>query len=274
MVKATNGDITERLSVLSSVVGRERHPEKTSDKYGLVPTTDVIEVLKDLGMVPVAARQASTREERNNGFQKHMVTLRFASDAARMFDVNDEIPQLLLTNSHMGSASFRLMLSIWRCVCANQLVVQSSSLLDIRIGHNRYAPERVADALGAVIEVLPRVNENIQQFKAIELSTGEQKALADAVIPLRFDTETHRVEPSDLLQVNRYADRAPTLWNTFNTIQENVIKGGVTTRATSPDAVRRYARSKRVTGIDADVKLNTALWALTEKMAELKGASL
>ncbi|WP_209000630.1 hypothetical protein [Labrenzia sp. DG1229] len=51
-----------------------------------------------------------------------------------------------------------------------------------------------------------------------------------------------------------------------------MIRGGI--RAVSRDAQgsRRRTRTRAVNGIDQDIKLNKALWILSEKMAELKGS--
>ncbi len=55
-------------------------------------------------------------------------------------------------------------------------------------------------------------------------------------------------------------------------MKENAIKGGI--RAVTRDEFGRPRRTKSraVTGIDQDIKLNKALWLLGARMAELKGA--
>jgi hypothetical protein len=175
----------------------------------------------------------------------------------------------MLVNSHMGSASFQLKLSLFRCVCKNQLVVSSATLADIRIGHSRYAPQRVAEGIDQIVGMLPMIHDQVSRFKAIELSRSEAQAFAEAALPLRFDTETHEVRPDSLLARHRYADQGPTLWNTFNAVQENVIRGGVRTQSVETGRVQR---SKRVGSLSEDIRLNTALWTLTERMAEIKAA--
>lgn len=258
------------LSSLSSVNQVARHPEKTTERYGFIPTAEVIEVVKSQGLYPVQAREAGVRAEENRGYQKHLVRFRFDRDIGRLFDVGDEIPELVLINSHMGSASFQFKLGLFRCVCRNQLVVASGTLADIRIPHSRYAPQRVAEGIAEIVEVLPRIHDRVSQFKAIELRPSEEAAYAEAALPLRFDTDTHEVRPDSLLARHRYADAAPTLWNVFNAVQENIIRGGVTTQSVETG---RRQRSKRVASLGEDIRLNTALWRLTERMAQIKGAN-
>lgn len=45
-------------------------------------------------------------------------------------------------------------------------------------------------------------------------------------------------------------------------LQENLIKGGLSGRT----ATGKRSRTRSVTGIDGDIRLNKALWVMTEKM--------
>jgi hypothetical protein len=78
-------------------------------------------------------------------------------------------------------------------------------------------------------------------------------------------------------RIGSFAPAAPRtaddLWTAFNRVQENAIRGGL--QAWSRDAHNRSRRirSREVTGIDQDVKLNRALWLLGERMATLKGVA-
>lgn len=64
----------------------------------------------------------------------------------------------------------------------------------------------------------------------------------------------------------RGADRKTDLWTTANVVQENVIKGGV--GGISATTGRRM-KTRAINSVGEDVRLNRALWSLTERMAEL-----
>ena len=70
----------------------------------------------------------------------------------------------------------------------------------------------------------------------------------------------------------RQDDTAPNLWNVFNVVQENAIRGGLTATGRDANNRPRRATTRAVNGIDQDVKLNRALWTLATRMAELKAA--
>jgi hypothetical protein len=109
------------------------------------------------------------------------------------------------------------------------------------------------------------------------LAREEREALAEAAHVLRFgDAEgevSTPVQPDQLLRPRRFEDRRNDLWSTFNVVQENVIKGGVTAIGQDANGRARRVTSRAINGIDQDVKLNKALWVLAERMAQIKSAA-
>lgn len=255
------------LTNLGSVYQTGRHTGKTSEKYGFVSTAELVELVKAEGLYPVRAKQASVNIAENNGYQKHSVTFRYERDIARLYEVGEEIPEMTVVNSHMASSSIQFWSGMTRCVCDNQLTIKSAAISEVRINHSQFASQKVGEGVAAILAMLPAVGQQVAKFKAIELSPEEQVLFAESAAILRFDTEKQIVNPSALLNRRRYADKAPTLWNTFNAVQENIIKGGV--RMQSNETGKRR-RAKGVTSLAEDIRLNSALWQLTEKMAELR----
>jgi hypothetical protein len=111
---------------------------------------------------------------------------------------------------------------------------------------------------------------------AINLSGDEQTAFARAALPLRFDAENTSKEfsISSVLRPRRIADNGASLWNTFNRVQESMLKGGFSYRAENSNGRMEYRTARPVNNVSDDVRLNKSLWALAESMAELKGISL
>lgn len=71
----------------------------------------------------------------------------------------------------------------------------------------------------------------------------------------------------------RRDDRDETLWVTHNVIQENVMRGGLHAMGRDANNRARRVTTREVRNIDGDVKLNRALWLLSQRMAELKAAA-
>ena len=98
---------------------------------------------------------------------------------------------------------------------------------------------------------------------------SEQRLFAHAALQLRYDTadKAAPITEAQALAAHRTADTDNDLWSTFNRVQENLVRGG--TRFTTNG---RRNRTRAVTGIDQNVKLNRALWQLAEGMKALKRA--
>jgi len=96
--------------------------------------------------------------------------------------------------------------------------------------------------------------------------------LADASLVARYGEEDSPVTPEQILRPRRAADVGTNLWTTFNTIQENIIRGGLngTRQAEDGRIIRRKTRP--INGIDQNVGVNRALWTLAEGMRKLKAA--
>jgi hypothetical protein len=237
---------------------------RMSHRYRMVPTIEVVAMLADRGFRPVLAKQSRSRVEGKGDFTRHLI--RFRHDDHMGESAGAEVPELVLTNSHDGTSAYRFMSGVFRLVCSNGLTVQSADFGSISVRHSggRDFEQRVIDATCEVIEDAPRTLEKIEGWKAIELAGPQREAFASAVLEAR--DATVEVSPADVLAPRRGADRRPDLWTTANVLQENVIKGGV--QGVSATTGRRM-RTRAVSSVAEDVRLNRALWALTERMAEL-----
>ena len=91
-------------------------------------------------------------------------------------------------------------------------------------------------------------------------------AFAKASLPLRFSESEQKPSEKAVLMRRRSADTGNDLWTTFNVVQENLIKGGI------PRVTRKgkIAKTRKINGIDGNVRLNKALWTLAEAMKALK----
>ena len=85
---------------------------------------------------------------------------------------------------------------------------------------------------------------------------------------LRFEDQAP-IRAAQLLEPRRYADTATDLWTSFNTVQEHLLRGGDRTITTGS---RRRGKTRQISSVGEDVRLNRALWTLAEEMARLKTA--
>ena len=238
--------------------------EQVSERYGFIPTSVIVTALEREGFIPVNARAARSRPDRAP-FAKHMLRFRHRDHLVKQ--VGDWLPEIVLLNAHDGSACYRIMAGIFRLVCLNGLVV-GSSFADLRVRHTKNAASEVVDASFRVIEALPRIGEDVQAMRAVDLSEAERLAFATSALALRFEDEAP-IRAAQLLEPRRHADTATDLWTSFNTVQEHLLRGGDRTITTGS---RRRGKTRQISSVGEDVRLNRALWTLAEEMARLKTA--
>lgn len=237
-----------------------------SARYKFIPTIEVVDWLRGEGFIPVRALQGRTRIEGKGDFTKHMIRFRRQSDLALTVDnVGQEFPEITLVNSHDGTSSYQLYPSIFRAVCLNGLIVHSKDLEGISVRHkggDGFHSE-IIDASYRILEQSTDSLGKIDEFKQIELTPPQRNAFALAALELQSNES---LQPRHILSERRTADAAPTLWNTMNVVQENMIKGGV---RTVNQETRRRSTTKGINSVTGDVTTNRALWRLTEEMSRL-----
>jgi len=260
-----------KLNQLAPSVFSSSARDGLSTKYNFIPTVQVVKEMEKEGWLPVKAIESRTRNEQNQGYQKHMVRFRnFNEQVENKLMVGDTFVELVLTNSHNGLSSFVFNCGLFRLACSNGMVVSESSFDTARIRHNSYEATQVIDICGETVKKAPQITGAVETMKSIELSPVEQLIFANAAKPLRFD-KPNEIESERILLPHRMVDKGNDLWKTFNRTQENLIKGNV--RYDRRDENGRYqgrSHTREVKAIDNNLKLNQALWTLAEEMAKLK----
>ncbi len=245
-----------------------------SERFRTIPTIEILRGLANEGFFPVGARQSVSRSRDKVPFAKHLVRLRKLDD--QKLRTGDTVFEALLQNANDGSSAYELLGGLFRILCLNSLVEQSGTIDAIKVRHS-------GDAVAHVIEGTYRVLGNAEKALAapqvwsqIDLEHDERIALAAAAHTLRFTTAEGDIKtpirPVQLLVPRREADRGHDLWTTHNVIQESIIRGGLTGTQTTADGRRRNITTRPINGIDADIRLNKALWVLSEHLAASKTA--
>ncbi|MDR9499946.1 MAG: DUF932 domain-containing protein, partial [Hydrogenovibrio sp.] len=237
---------------------------RVSDRYGFVPTIEVVNALQEEGWYPVRAQQTNTRDLNKRHLARHMI--RFRQDPDRQVMVGDSIAELVLTNSHDRSAAYQLDLGLYRLVCANGMVTQAGDLGGVRVKHGKNVVGSILDGSLQLANQIPVISESVEQLQSTLVSQHESDLFARAALNLRYGEDWQRlspIAPEHLLQARRAEDREPSLWKTFNRVQENLMKGGLPGRS----ATGRNTRTKAIASISEDVRLNRALWQLADEFS-------
>ncbi|EAO6253312.1 DUF945 domain-containing protein [Salmonella enterica] len=247
----------ELMQYTPSVFGEDKHASR-SDRYSYIPTITLLENLRREGFEPFFACQSRVRDPGRRDYTKHMLRLRRAGQIT-----GQQVPEIIILNSHGGESSFQLLPGVFRSVCTNSLVC-GQSFGEIRVPHRGNIVEKVIEGAYDVLNVFDRVEEKREAMQSLLLPPPAQQALAKAALTYRFGEEHQPVTATQILTPRRYEDRKDDLWSVFNRIQENLLKGGLPGRT----AQGKRTHTRAVNGIDGDVRLNRALWVMAEQMQQ------
>lgn len=250
----------ELQRIVPSAFSAEKHDSR-SERYTYIPTIEILDRLREEGFQPFYAKQSRTRDIEKREFTKHLLRLRRHDQ----IQGGNEIPEIILLNSHDGSSSYKMIPGMFRQVCSNGLVAWKD-FGEISVPHKGDIVGQVIDGAFEVLRTFERVEQNIDLMRGIEMSHSEQLLLGSAALDYRYEGKQAPITPEQVINSRRWEDNRADLWTTFNRIQENVIKGGISGRTEKG----KRTRTREVTGIDGDIKLNQALWKMAEEFAKLK----
>jgi len=266
------------------------HADNVSSRYSFISTMVVVEALQAMGWLPVKAEEQNIKqivkskdgyfvENKRYGFQKHMIRFRSKElepinlrGDGKYQEIDTIFPEIVLTNSHDGSASFNFSLGLLRQVCANGLVVSEASLNNVSVKHIGYTDNAVKTIVGDVVRIVPSIAKNVESFNSTILTKQEALAFGKSALTLKYGNDTDEIGNYDislLVYPNRVVDSTPTLWSVFNIVQEKLIERGGRFKRTN-NSYRRFKKTKGVKAISRNINLNKAFWVLAEELKTIK----
>ena len=129
-----------------------------------------------------------------------------------------------------------------------------------RIKHQWYDMDYVRNITNEVVEKIPAITSALQSFNEVELTEAQRYSLAKKSVKVRWTKGNDYVDVKDMLKATREEDLGNSLWNTFNVLQEKLLKGGLVYQL--PQGRQQTVRA--LTNIDEQVRVNKGLWELAE----------
>ena len=229
--------------------------ERLTAAYTFVPTGRVLDALAEVGFFPVEARQARTRTA-SPLHARHLIRLRRRLEVVAL---KEAVPELLLLNSHDGTSAYQLRVGLYRAVCTNGLVVSVGVMPAWRVLHRGDVVDEVVRGALELSERFGILATQVERMERTILDEGQRLAFATEALALRFPNDRPgAVTPADLLRPLRSEDVGDDLWHVLNVVQASVLQGGLLRRS----ARNRLTHTRRITAIQAGLRLNSALWDL------------
>lgn len=282
----------DRLREIAPSIFATEAQDGASEIYQFLPTSSILEGMRDQGWVPVEAQEQRVARfnQPHRGYQKHMIRFARQRDLDRMQSIiepgkhvitgrNKPLAtrmDILVTNSHDRSSAYNLFGSPKRLICYNGLVVSDATMQHLSIRHVGFDPVKVVAASLGMAEVIPLVMETMHSWQDRVLTDAEKAELAERALGIRWnDPQSAPVGPGQLLKPRRYEDSGSDLWTVWNVVQENLLKGGQRDHEKAYEAHRQARRapgkSKPVQAIDENLRINRALWDLAEEFGGNQG---
>ena len=260
----TNEDLRE---VVPAAFSGEHNRSKV---YSFCSTESILENLAKLGWTPSYAKQQG-----NSKFSRHIIRLT-NPELGYMPLQNDRVrPQLILDNSHNGGSSAQLHMGLFRLVCESELVICIPDLFNnIKFRHMGMNFEELKEIMNKMSEQYKVVGTHISEMQNITLSREQQLDFAfrgaalrdprryindDGTINMKNFKES--INPEVLLEPMRGGDKPVSLWDTFQTIREWLIKGGFIQKSEKG----HNSRSKAINNAVRQIALNKTLWVMAEE---------
>lgn len=272
-------------AVAPSVFAVAKH-ESRSERFAPIPTIEILRGLAKEGFQVVGARQNVARIPGKADFTKHLLRIRRFGGDLTPYKVGDTVCEMYLQNANDGTSAYNLDSALFRIACLNSLTMKLATLDAVKVYHSGNAERVMAKVIEGTYRVIDNSTHALEaprNWSTISLDNDEQRLFADAAALVRWgvaeeqDSEAEPAavttyNPLGLLTARRHEDRSNDLWTTFNRVQENAIRGGVTGRTLQATGNVRRATSRPVKAIDTDIKINKRLFDLADAFAQLKGA--
>ena len=233
---------------------------RTSASYVFLSSERVIHALGQAGFVPVSAAQ--TRSRRTNPLSaRHAIRFRRRYETVSLRDC---ICEILFLNGHDGRTSTQFHLALYRPICTNGLIVCDDCLPVWRVPHRGNTLDEVISAAIRQSELFTEVGAWVERMERTPLDLEQRLGFAENAIALRFPKQRPEgLQPQQLLEPRRDADRGYDLWTVYNVVEEHVIKGGLSYRT----GTNRQMQSRGIRAIREDVRLNSELWRMATALA-------
>lgn len=228
-----------------------------SDRYKVVPTKIIASKFKELGFVVDSYQEARVRKDiTRRGHQKHLV--RLSHPELLSTGHSDVKLQLLVTNAHDGSSSFKMQLGFFRLVCSNGLIV-GETFETIKLRHSGMILEEVDSAIERMVAQTKKLDAAITALKTKKLEESQVKLFIEEAVKLRGKKVSdvaiapRREEDSDFTN----------LFQLYNAVQESLVNGG----DEYTNALGRRRVMRRVSNIAKLTQLNEQLFDLAMRYA-------
>ena len=254
------GDVTYMRHNFPALFAQYPHP-KMSEQYGFTDTYHLLEHLRNRGYVLRTVQQTGKGQ-----FGKVLVRLTHPTLARS----DTGAAEIVIIDSHDGTAAFQLWMGYLRFACANGLIL-GDNIFHAKFKHT--APDLVERVILDLDEATGSSSSALRTIERMQhriLLPEEKLQLASDVVSGRFNydevMEANRIRrAADALVSTRRRrdDLSDDLFTVMNVVQENALRGNI---MYTHDGTVTKVRS--VSSITKELEVNRAAWASAMKLLD------
>lgn len=243
------------------------HPT-CSDRYSVLRTIDIIDMVATYGWLPVSARQ--TGKGPNPKRSLHMVVFENPEMVIQEGTLLTGLPRLILVNSLDGFTKLQFMCGIYRFVCSNGLVLSDTEFGRLKVKHANTTVDAVNESIKAILAQMEPYLKRVERMYNTILSPEVLMAFVLAALAIRIKFKVPRtasedatiadflsVDGSMLLPLHEADEGRTDLWYHFNNVQERMMKGKFEYKLEGKDHSLRS-----INGLSRDLEFNQKLFQL------------
>ena len=147
-------------------------------------------------------------------------------------------------------------------------VADGNAFERVSIRHAGFTPDEVIEASFRILDQVPAITSSVEAFRARQMTGAESREFATAALRLPYEyAQKAPIGPEKLLEPRRYEDAGDDLRRVFNRVSENLLRGGLKDETRCRADGKRFARTRAISGLDRNVRLNKRLWSLAQRLA-------
>lgn len=254
-------DADEVRSYAPALFTTSPHP-KMSQRYSFTNTYDILLHMHNKGFKVTSVMGGAKR------YSKVCVRMRHPS-----YDKRDNVPEVVVLDSHDGTSRIKTFLGMLRLVCMNGCVAGD---MIYEKSYVHVAPdlmEQVLLDLDDLDEPIVKLQQRVDKMKLHKTNIAERIALADTAIKTRFGDERPASFIADMRRAmlvrRRDEDEGDDIYTVMNVIQENILRGGM--QYATNHTVRRVAA---INSVDRNMNINQVLWSKAEELISVPSPSI
>lgn len=236
--------------------------ETLTKKYHQIKTYDAIAALEKHEWFVTDVHTVNARNKEKLNYCKHIVRMR--NPKQPILD-NELTPEIVIINSHDGTTAFKMLCGLFRMICSNGLMIGDSLIPELSIRHDSKQVEYIDEFIEENRKNLELVSKKKKALENRVMNEKEKMLFYNKSFEIMWPKFNIEFDPKKLGKSRRIEDNKDDLWHVYNTVQENLIKGGIKYHSTNGKKTRSMT-TKELKSPDKLVKVNKELWDLAMEM--------